>query len=446
MVETCPICCDNYNKSSRKKVTCLFCEHEQCRACTERYMLSVLEDPHCCNCKNAWSREFIDTWSTKTFIDKQLRKHREDILFDREKVLFPQAQRQIEAMRRARDIRGRVSFLRNALFLEFRRHNLYDLPYSRRDEFINANFPEIRDMMNELRASYRELDEAEDALGDLQNEADRAETAGETFVRKCPTEDCRGFLSKEFGCTLCGGQFCEHCNEPLTADVEHTCDPDTVATFKLLAGDTKQCPKCGMGVTKTEGCSQMWCTECHCVFNFKTGLIQRGGHIHNPHYNEHRRANQASREHGDIPCGGAPTYLELSQLEVKPPMYIYDYFFDVQRINRDLDWLQNFTNRSTRAYRLWYMQKHIDEKEFKRQIQLVDRKKAKDAETIQLYQTVSDTSADLLRQYMLGRPAESVAEEANAFIRICNDYIREIHKRFKCWTPRYLKSIDLNRT
>jgi len=46
-------------------------------------------------CKNAWNREFIDQACTKTFRNNELKKHRENILFEREKCLLPEAQQEL---------------------------------------------------------------------------------------------------------------------------------------------------------------------------------------------------------------------------------------------------------------------------------------------------------------------------------------------------------------
>jgi ribosomal protein S27AE len=75
-----------------------------------------------------------------------------------------------------------------------------------------------------------------------------------------------------------------------------------VATAELLNKDTKPCPKCGTGIFKIDGCDQMWCTECHCAFNWQTGLLETG-HVHNPHFFEfQRRMGTNMRNVQDMPC------------------------------------------------------------------------------------------------------------------------------------------------
>ena len=43
-------------------------------------------------------------------------------------------------------------------------------------------------------------------------------------------------------------------------------------------------------ISKIDGCNQMWCTQCHVAFDWKTGAIQNS--VHNPHYFEWLRKNK----------------------------------------------------------------------------------------------------------------------------------------------------------
>ena len=43
-MDSCKVCCETYNKSSHKKVTCLFCEYDACKTCIQTYMLSTIEE------------------------------------------------------------------------------------------------------------------------------------------------------------------------------------------------------------------------------------------------------------------------------------------------------------------------------------------------------------------------------------------------------------------
>lgn len=146
--------------------------------------------------------------------------------------------------------------------------------------------------------------------GLLKNRAPPSESnATVTHTRKCPDENCRGFLSSQWKCGLCDMWVCPDCHEIKGAsrDIEHTCNPDVKATVKLLENDTKPCPKCSTSIHKISGCDHMWCTQCHTSFSWRRGTIINSNA--NPHYYEwlrQRGANggeQIARNHGDFECG-----------------------------------------------------------------------------------------------------------------------------------------------
>lgn len=100
---------------------------------------------------------------------------------------------------------------------------------------------------------------------------------------------------------------CKDCHEMKgpAQDTPHECNPDNLASAKLIDAETRACPKCGARVYKISGCNQMFCTACNdCAFDWVTGRIETV--IHNPHYYEFQRqrnGGQAPRVAGDILCG-----------------------------------------------------------------------------------------------------------------------------------------------
>jgi len=66
--------------------------------------------------------------------------------------------------------------------------------------------------------------------------------------------------------------------------------------------------------TVVRNCDQMWCTQCHTAFNWRTGRIESV--VHNPHYFEwlRRNGNAVPRNPGDIPCQNEITHMTYTEI------------------------------------------------------------------------------------------------------------------------------------
>ena len=255
----------------------------------------------------------------------------------------------------------------------------------------------------------------------------------EKFTRKCPHEECRGFLDTDMKCGLCVQQFCEHCNEVII-DSDHVCDPETVETMKLINKDTKPCPKCGTMIHKIDGCAQMWCTECHTAFDWRSGRIETG-RVHNPHYFEFKKR---SREHGDIPCGGRPTFAELEENEADTN--ILDLSYRLTLIDRDLIYRYDGIGDDDNLHlRVDYLLKNISVEDFKKELQKRDKHKCKLEDIRNIYSMFSDTCGDLLRQWMLDTSkTKEIMRTVHALADYSNKVITRIRNRYNSNTPHYI--------
>lgn len=50
----------------------------------------------------------------------------------------------------------------------------------------------------------------------------------------------------------------------------------TAPSLPPLQETTKNCPTCGMGISKTEGCNKMTCAYCGTFFCYKCNAVIRG--------------------------------------------------------------------------------------------------------------------------------------------------------------------------
>lgn len=215
------------------------------------YLLSTLKDSSCMNCGHHFNRAFLDDHFSASWRSGELKKHRQAVLFDRERALIPATQPAVE--RRA--IRDRLEDARAGAY---------------------RAVAEARRELNGAKARHsRALTELYQFCNTKAPPEDRR-----TFVAACPT-DCKGFLSNFYKCGTCLKTFCASCREEKQAG--HECDPETVATIKAILQDSKACPGCGMSINRVSGCDQMYCTLCDVAFSYKTGQKVTGV-IHNPHY------------------------------------------------------------------------------------------------------------------------------------------------------------------
>ena len=94
----CNICCEKYNKTLNSKVTCPFvsCGYESCKTCVRTYLLNTTNDPHCMNCKNPWTNNFLVDNLNKSYIENHFKKHRKQLLVDKEISRTPELMNLVE--------------------------------------------------------------------------------------------------------------------------------------------------------------------------------------------------------------------------------------------------------------------------------------------------------------------------------------------------------------
>jgi len=381
----CQICCETYNKQNHKKVECPFCDFAACRTCTQQYLLTSSNDAHCMGCKQAWNREFVDLSCTKTFRNKEYKLHRENILLQREKCLLPESQIHVARQRQAREVQKL-----------------------------------LKEADNELYRQQRYCEELRTRIVTLRNGHDVPDEAGSSekkqFIRKCPVDDCKGFLTTRWKCEVCDNNICSKCNEIKKDQEEHECNPDSVKTVELLKKDTKPCPKCGTLHFKISGCNQMWCPSCHVAYNWNTGKIETGI-VHNPHFYEFQRqggggGGGGGRNHGDIPCGGMPSTYEMNEAFGRPKYRMTHQINTepasmIQDIHRQLSHITNYElrynyrepdNPNNLDLRIKYLMNEISEVDFKKTIQQREKKYSKIIDMRNILNMISDTGGDLMRQ------------------------------------------------
>lgn len=378
VVATCQICADSLNRSSRLPIKCPYCSYECCRTCCETYALN--ESAVKCmspDCSHEWSRKDIREIFTLVFINGPLKEHREKTLFDSERALLPATQPIIEGKIQAKKIDGQITGLTRQIA--------------------------------ELNRQIAELQVEKSHALNRRRTNDRA-----AFIRACPEDGCRGFLSTQWKCGICEKWVCPDCNavKGYTRDAEHTCNEDDLATAQLIATDTKPCPKCATGIFKIDGCDQMWCTQCHTAFSWRTGRIEQN--VHNPHFFEWQRRNggNVQRNPNDVPCGRNLDHYLYSSFTTLMKTHYYaasNARMVVSRIDRlirsgihmmhvERPPQVDYAARNE-SLRVQYLMKEITEEQMREQLQRDDKKHAKNQELRDVFTLVTNTLTDILYRF-----------------------------------------------
>lgn len=242
MEETdCSVCCEKYTVQLRKPVTCPFCEYKACSICIKKYLTSGTLDAHCMGCRRSWNDEFLDINFTRAFRTGAYKKHREEILVERELAILPSRQPRVEAKIKVRAIENDLREI-NKQLMEIEVKRVKVLGEARR---LNVSM---------TRYTAESEGRAPPAWTLVEGEK-VASPEKAKFIMKCPDGECRGFLSSAYKCGTCQKWACPDCLVmKLAKDSEHTCDPDVKETVALIVKESRPCPKCGERISKVDGC------------------------------------------------------------------------------------------------------------------------------------------------------------------------------------------------
>ena len=229
------------------------------------------------------------------------------------------------------------------------------------------------------------------------------------YNRPCPLEECNGFVdTSKWVCGTCKKQICKEC---FTEKEEgHECNKDMVDTVKMIMKESRPCPKCSIYIHKTEGCDQMWCTQCHTTFSYQTGEIHVG-RTHNPMYYQWLRETRGTvpREPGDDPDARCMTdpYVMLTSLtrinaDSDESRTIVGKVEAIVRLKAEMqrgwagwnmswyntgNYTRNVTATSLRELVVSSIDGKIRDDEWKRKIQMIDKRSMRD----QLFRDCMDT-------------------------------------------------------
>ena len=415
--ESCIICTEFIKKN--KKVSCSYCNFDCCLTCFRTFLMSSDSMfPICMNpsCKKELSLDFIASVTPNSFHNDEYRKKRTEMLLRREESVLPSRQYlvQIEivkqkALKDRNEVLEKIEKIKKELYIL--RNTSYSL-----NRIISGNY--------------------EETITDEKT----------SFVKNCPVNDCRGFLSSQWKCGICQLYVCKECHviKETRNDEEHVCNQELVDSIIMIKKESKECPSCGIHISKIDGCDQMWCVSCKTPWSWKTGKIETGS-VHNPHYYQWLRTNNNGnipRENGDIPCGGIPTITSISRkwtrlhkcllpdvIPIVHRMYNHIRHYELPRYPMIRHNIDNNTDLSVS-----YMLKNITKEQWHNELKKREKRREKNCDFFYLFDMLSNAMYDLIIRFHASTNIEESIDICEQFEKLriySNTNLDYISKKYK---------------
>jgi hypothetical protein len=207
--------------------------------------------------------------------------------------------------------------------------------------------------------------------------------------------------------------------------------------------------------TVVKNCDQMWCTQCHTAFNWRTGRIEAA--VHNPHYFEwlRRNGNAVPRNPGDNPCQNdlqhhhytrMRTFLTGTGKHVSNPLSAACDEFLARTVRNTLHMRYVIVPRYTvvdralrnEQLRIQYMRNLITEEHFKTTLQRNEKKVEKHREIHNVLTILLTTVTDIMFRFLNhlnesepGMWSNEILAEIDPIVDYVNECLRDTAKTYK---------------
>ena len=360
------------------------------------------------SCQTCLTDDFVLNNTSVSWRTNKYKVYRESLLFDIEKSRFPETQNLAEALKK-HPLNTTGILLRTLLLLA---------------KNISSSGPVAKKPKNNV-------------------------------IMACITTDCNGFLNNDYTCGICDVIVCVDCHEKKVD--AHLCDKNTVESIKALKAEAKSCPKCATLISKIDGCDQMWCTQCHVTFSWRTGRVENG-HTHNPHYYEWMRKNGGlPRAPGDVGACGFPglddiyaalpdyrntiVYDGHAQVKKSRNAIIFEIILNIHRNilhNEDIRARLTITPPDNMDLRAAYMcGGHLKEKEFKKTIQKRDKAYRKSLAKSHIYQMTHTVAGDIFRKLLDDKNLLDAMAALDTLTEYSNNCLTKVEQAYTCSIEKY---------
>ncbi len=386
--EECSVCCS----VKVKIIKCQYCHYISCHDCNEKYILDSINKPHCISCKKDFSDSFFYDNFSKSFITKKYKEHREKVLFEKEKYLLPATQPELEKILKKEKMQKEIINIRKLI-------------------------QELKQQEESLRYNINIID-----IGGVIDEKDEKK---EVYICPCPRNECREIKSDN-----------------------HICDSNILESVKEIKKTSRNCPNCKSLIFKISGCDQMYCTQCHIAFCWRTGKIEKGM-IHNPHYFEYLRTNGGiPRNPNEERCGGLPNIIFLQDrsffLKLNPPVKRFNTLYSsldslITSIYRQVRHIKevemanlptHLDNQSNMDLRIDFLLNKLTEDEFKSKLQRREKDRNKKLEYRDVLDMYVNVMQDLFNELVSTKNIVKFFEEENKVRSYVEDGISNINSKY----------------
>ena len=297
---------------------------------------------------------------------------------------------------------------------------------------------------------------------EAQRKAEEEEESKNKVLCNCPVTDCNGFVMKEQGkhqgsCGVCNVVVCSKCLE--SKEENHKCDVLTLANVKAIKEDSKKCPNCFAFIFKSQGCSQMFCTKCHILFDYNTlKIVKNTEFFHNPHYTEFRQQMTNGVNHVDN-C--QPLILQIRNRKYSHVFHTVHYEraeANVRKVIEHIDEnhivfneINNETTKTIEKLTFDYFDKKITKDEFGALLFKMHKANSKIELVHEVYQMLNELLKDvfvfLSKEYEKEKEKEKLFIEFNKklveIVRGVNDHVNKSLKLF-AMTERDIKVYNID--
>jgi hypothetical protein len=394
----CPICIEEYYLHNI--VTCPSCNFSCCKTCMKTYIFKCENDNVICmnrECNKRFLKTTLFELLPVNWLNKEFKKYQHEIRFKKQQTLFS-------------DVMGQVE---------------YEVKSTKLRKHYKDIESEMKEKIAGINLEYKlKLTNATDAIYAHHNTTLASSKVKKKFIKPCAFNNCKGMLDLDWKCGICDMITCSKCFEHIK-DINHICSEDNIKTVELIKKTTKNCPTCGEGIYKIEGCDQMYCTSCNTAFSWNTGKIVVTN-IHNPHYFEYLRKQSTNgiipRQQGDLDENLDDTQIDcindnyLLRFTMKKFKQIQNYdtyaililnFTELIRLYLHSKERYNYIQREIinsenelRNLRIQFLSSIISEDKFKKLINTIYKRNEMYEESHSLIETIYLIAESIIKKYL----------------------------------------------